>query len=319
MDTSDLTDTTNQDSAELQKVTLMNIQQLQVMEQKLYKKLETIAANDPANTGAQDEIISKINELSQMRMTMFSQLEDMYRGLQGRVAQSRVDLVDQMTVTGVVEGQLNAAKDSLNQLTNSKNQKMRMVEINTYYSQKYRAQTDLVKTILMFAIPCLVLAILQKKGFVPKNIGNLAMAIIIAVGIVIVFRKYWDISSRSNMVFDEYKWSWDPAANKPTVLEYDLDQLKKAGSSLEDEANTFVQQLGLGCLGKECCDTGTTFSSVTQKCEPNTNKEGFSGIAAGALAAGAVAYMESRNPVCPWKNSPGVVKPFSQGDNYVRI
>ena len=60
-----------------------------------------------------------------MRTTMFGQLEDMYRSLQGRVAQSRIDLVDQMTVTGVVEGQLNAAKASLNQLTDNKNQKLR--------------------------------------------------------------------------------------------------------------------------------------------------------------------------------------------------
>ena len=34
-----------------------------------------------------------------------------------------------MTVTGVVEGQLNAAKASLNALTDNKNQKMRMVKL----------------------------------------------------------------------------------------------------------------------------------------------------------------------------------------------
>ena len=136
MDTSDLTDTTKVDSAALQEVTLMNIQQLQKMEQKLYKELESMAANEPSAISKQDQIVKKINDLSQMRTTMFGQLEDMYRSLQGRVAQSRIDLVDQMTVTGVVEGQLNTAKASLNQLTDNKNQKMRMVEINTYYSQK---------------------------------------------------------------------------------------------------------------------------------------------------------------------------------------
>ena len=94
--------------------------------------------------------------ISQMRSTMFGQLEDMYRGMQG-IAQSKIDLVDQMTVTGVVEGQLNAAKAS-GALTNNKNQKM--VEINTYYSQKYRAQTDLVKTILMFLFLVLYLQLL---------------------------------------------------------------------------------------------------------------------------------------------------------------
>ena len=124
MDTSDLSDATNVDTAELQKITLMNIQQLQKTEKNLFDKLEKLSANDPSNTAEQDKIVNRINDLSQMRSTMFGQLEDMYRGMQGRVAQSRIDLVDQMTVTGVVEGQLNAAKASLGALTNNKNQKM---------------------------------------------------------------------------------------------------------------------------------------------------------------------------------------------------
>ena len=312
MNTSDLTDSTNVDSAELQEVTLMNIQQLQKMEQKLYSQLETMAANEPSAVNKQDEIVKKINDLSQMRMTMFGQLEDMYRSLQGRVAQSRIDLVDQMTVTGVVEGQLNSAKASLNQLTDNKNQKMRMVEINTYYSQKYRAQTDLVKTILMFAVPTLVLAILNKKGFIPKNIGNVLMAIVIAIGIVVVFRKYFDISSRSNMVFDEYKWNWNPNDNKPTVLQYDIDQIKGASNALEDDMNSFAKDLGIGCVGEKCCDKGTKYDKTKQKCE--IVKEGFS-----SMNNNSVAYMSSKNPVCPWKNQPANVKPFSLADNYVRI
>lgn len=312
MDTSDLTDTTNVDSAELQEVTLMNIQQLQKMEQKLYKQLEDMAANEPSAISKQDEIVKKINDLSQMRSTMFGQLEDMYRGLSGRVAQSRVDLVDQMTVTGVVEGQLNRAKASLNQLTDNKNQKMRMVEINTYYSQKYRAQTDLVKTILMFAVPTLVIAILNKKGFIPKNIGNLLISIVIAIGIIVVFRKYWDISSRSNMVFDEYKWAWDPNASKPTVLQYDIDQIEGTSSSLENEVNSFAKDLGLGCVGQECCDKGTKYDEKKQKCE--VVSEGFKN-----MQNYSVAYMSSKNPVCPWKNQPTNVKPFSQSNNYERI
>ena len=312
MDTSDLTDTTKVDSAALQEVTLMNIQQLQKMEQKLYQELESMAANEPSAISKQDEIVKRINDLSQMRTTMFGQLEDMYRSLQGRVAQSRIDLVDQMTVTGVVEGQLNAAKASLNQLTDNKNQKMRMVEINTYYSQKYRAQTDLVKTILMFAVPTLVIAILNKKGYIPKNIGNTLIAIVIAIGIIVVFRKYWDISSRSNMVFDEYKWAWDPNANKPTVLQYDIDQIKGSSNSLENEVNSFAKDLGLGCVGQDCCDAGTKYDEKKQKCE--VVSEGFKN-----MENNSVAYMSSKNPVCPWKNQPANVKPFSQDDNFVRI
>ena len=95
----------------------------------------------------------------------------------------------------------------------------------------------------MFAVPTLVIAILNKKGYIPKNIGNVLIAIVMAVGIIVVFRKYWDISSRSNMVFDEYKWAWDPNANKPTVLQYDIDQIKGSSNSLENELNSFSKDL----------------------------------------------------------------------------
>lgn len=303
MDTSDLSDATNFDTAELQKVTLMNIQQLQKMEQKLFSDLESAAANDPSNTSAQDAIVKKINELSAMRMTMFGQLENVYKDMQGRVAQSRIDLVDQMTVTGVVEGQLNNAKASLNTLSDNKNQKMRMVEINTYYSEKYRAQTDLVKTIIMFAIPCLILAIVIKKGFIPANIGKLAIYAISIIGAIVVLRKWMDISSRSNMNFDEYKWDWDANANKPTVLEYDEEQIE--GSTMaEDTLKSFEKEIGLGCVGQDCCSDGTKWDKTTEKCI-----EGFSGI----------TQVESRNAVCPWKNSASTVKAFTPVDNYERI
>ena len=307
MDTSDLTDQTSFDSAELQKLTLSQIQQLQAQEQALYSQLESSEANTPYEKGDKYEIVKKINELSQMRMTMFEQLQDMYGDLQGRVAQSRVDLVDQMTVAGVVEQQLNNAKASLNELTNSKNQKMRMVEINTYYSQKYRAQTELVKTILMFAVPCLVVAIIVKKGFIPGNIGNGILAIIIAIGIIVVFRKWWDISSRSNMVFDEYKWNWDPDANSPTVLEYDMDQLSGTKDALEDDANSLMKEFGFGCVGEKCCSTGTKYDKDKNQCV-----EGFAGITS----------IESKNPICPWKHDPSTVKPFTGGvfdGNYERV
>ena len=57
---------------------------------------------------------------------------------------------------------------------------------------------------------------------------------------------------------------------------------------------------------------GTKYDKTKQKCE--IVKEGFS-----SMNNNSVAYMSSKNPVCPWKNQPANVKPFSLADNYVRI
>ena len=100
------------------------------MEQDLYNKLEADIANN-ANPEEQLILIQKINQLSDLRINLFKSLENTYNTLQSSVANSRVDLVDQLTVVGIVENELNTAKSHLNQLNTNKHNKMRMVQVNT--------------------------------------------------------------------------------------------------------------------------------------------------------------------------------------------
>jgi len=291
-----------------QAATLKNIQQLQDLEKQLYQKLESDSANGVA-LAKQQATITKINELSQMRMTMFEELDAMYKGVQGRVAQSRVDLVDQLVVTGVVEKELNAAKARLNAMNTDKHNKMRMVEINTYYSQKYRAQSSLMKAIIAISLVFLILIVVAKKGWVPENIMNGIIGVWTVLCAIYLIRRVYDLNSRNNMNFDEYDWAWDPDANNPTVLQYDQDQLQGATTSLEDDANSFAASLGLGCVGSNCCASGTTYDSDKQQCV-----EGFGGMRQ------SVSYVEDPVAPCPWKQQQTTVVPFSdRDDGYVRI
>jgi len=156
-----LSDNTLTQSENRQESILKNIKQLQEMESSLYTQLEASSGS----TTQQESIVNKINELSTMRMTMFSELDSLFKSTQGRVAQSRIDLVDQLTTTGVMETELNNTKSNFNHLTSNKDNKMRMVEINTYYASKYQAQSGLMKLIILVCIPLLILAILSKKIF----------------------------------------------------------------------------------------------------------------------------------------------------------
>lgn len=303
-----ISESTMKESKERQTATLKNIQQLQEMEKELYTKLEASSANG-SGPESQEQIIQKINELSQIRMTMFSELDSMYQGVQGRVAQSRIDLVDQMVVTGVVENELNNAKRELNALQADKANKMRMVEINTYYSQQYRAQTSLMKLIIIVSLIMFVLAVVAKQGWIPGNIINGIMGLVGVVGGFLVIRTIINISSRSNMNFDEFNWAWDRDANDPTVYEYDQEQLQGVTSSLEDEANSFADSLGLGCVGSNCCAEGTIFDNDSKRCV-----EGFSSNRK------SVSYVEDPSVTCPWKERKSVVVPFSKTqEDYVRI
>lgn len=304
-----LSDATVKESQERQAATLKNIQQLQEMEKNLYKKLQSASA-DNSSADSQQQIIAKINELSQMRMTMFAELDAMYKGVQGRVAQSRIDLVDQMVVTGVVENELNNAKQKLNAVQADKNNKMRMVEINTYYSQQYRAQSQLMKLVIIVALILFVLIVVSKQGWLPDNVMKILIGIVAVVGAFMIIKNLINISSRNNMNFDEFDWAWDQDANNPSVYEYDKDQLTGATATLQEDASSFAASLGLGCVGSKCCSTGTVYDADSQTCV-----EAF-----GNQRNSAVAYVEDPSVTCPWKAKPSVVKPFSEkDDSYVRI
>jgi hypothetical protein len=240
------------------------------------------SCSSPDPSVEQEKIIQKINELSEMRIALFKSLTNTYGNMQSNVANSRTDLVDQMTVVGVVEQELDNAKSNLNRLTDAKNNKVRMSEINTYYGKRYSAHAGVMKILIMICVPLLILAILRKKNLVPANIVNGVSGLIIIVGAIVLIRRIWDLSMRDNMNYDEYQWEFDPAAQAPSVYQYDMAQLGKLGvaakaevGTIQDQAQNVASSLGLGCVGAACCSPGMTFDETSEKCLENVSTEAF--------------------------------------------
>jgi hypothetical protein len=240
---------------------IANIEKLQSLEEALIRALDK-DTSQTGYVGNQDELITQINNLSDSRIALFKALDQTYNGVQQNVSNSRVDLVDQLTLVKVVEDQLNKAKNSYDQLQNRNDTKMRMVEINTYYGQRYEAHTDLMKMLIMICIPLLILFILKKKGFLPEMISNYAIGITIAFGAFFVMRAVWDISTRSNMNFSEYDWRYeDPTSYSPSIWEYN----KTHFFNLENPLKNLIGNLGI-CVGSDCCSTGLIYDDNKMQC-----------------------------------------------------
>lgn len=245
---------------------LKNIEQLQTMERSLYKELEeaTITTN-------KDSIVNKINQLSEVRMSLYKSLSNASKSLQKVVDASRTELVDLLTLVSIVEDELNNAKLQLNQLYKIKTNKMRMVEINTYYGKRYRAQASLMKLIIFIFVILLILAILHKKSLLPDELTKILLGIVLAVGGFFIIRRILDISWRDNMNFDAYDWKFDPDAQKKSdetgqrLMETPVDNKYK------DAAASFN---GIDCIGDACCTEGMKYDILTRKCikaiAPNT-------------------------------------------------
>jgi len=307
-------------SQDQQTQTLSEISKLQDMEKNLYTKLQKISSNGSGVSDQQD-IIDEINKLSSMRISLFSGLTDDYSELQDSVAQSRNDLVDQLTTVSMVEAELDSAKKNLDELQTVKNNHQRMAEINTYYGRRYQAHTYTMKLLIYISVPVLILAILRQRGILSNGIVGGLITVILIIGGFLISRHLMDINSRDNMVYDEYNWgdSWSPEEqNGPSVWEFDKDQLEKAGDKIESEFDQYSS--AFGCIGSDCCDEGTSFSNDTNKCEPNKTKNTESFVNNTGKLASSVAFVSSPSPVCPWGKSNSVVSPYLDGaTNYATV
>ena len=318
---SELSDNTYTESEDRQVSLLSDITKLQTMESNLYKKLESADANNTSQD-EQNAMIAKINELSKMRMSLFEEIDKMYKGLQGRVSQGRIDLTNQLTVSGVMEQELNKAKRDLNLLQANKANKMRLVEINTYYSNKYQAQTELMKLIILVCIPLLVLAILAKKQILPPRVSTFLIWAVLIIGGILIIKKFIDINSRNNMSFQEYDWRWSPPSDDgQTVLEYDEAQFQSGVQSAEDDMSDAAADMGLGCIGAACCSTGTYYDSDKNECVFGSSKTNRPSVSEGyANYMPSVSYIEVERTPCPFKPGKSNVKAFNkQQDNFVKI
>jgi hypothetical protein len=289
--------------------TIKNIKDLQDLEKTLYSSIENSASSpSPPSLQEQEQAIRRINELSKMRGTLFGSLQDSYMMNQYQVAQTRNDLVDELTSVKVIEGELNNSKHQMNALKQEKINKLRMVEINTYYGKRYESHTDLMKIIIITCVPILLITILSKKNIIPQNIANILLAVIVVIFIIIIWNRTRDILFRDNMDYDQYEFPFDPQ-------NVDLD----SGDSSNIVYLPQELDMGIQCVGDACC-TGTNmvYDKTNNVCTLQNNKNKTSDTSDDTAAMTKEAFSSWNSTIKLQKNKN--IIPFNDNDsNYVNF
>lgn len=241
---------------------LNNISQLQTQEKELYTSLDDVSLSSEQK----QQIINKINEISQIRMNLYAGLKDIYSSYQQNVSASGSTLAQSIAAIDVLENELNQSKIRLNLLEDQKNNKLRLVEINTYYGKRYSAHKKIMKSVVILCIPIIILTFLANRGILPSNLYKFFMIIVLVVGLVIIGLQLIDISNRDNMNWDEYNWYFDKSL-APSIYTQD-------GSSPTDP----WASISVTCVGSSCCYEGTKYDSSKNMCVPNS-AEGFEDLA----------------------------------------
>jgi hypothetical protein len=244
---------------------LNDIQGLQEMEQNLFVTLET---NPHLTPEQQTNMISKMNSLSNMRINLYKTLSGVNNYFKNALETSTGTLKEQTIAIGIVESELNQAKTRLQMLENNRNEKIRLVEINDYYGEKYSEHAEFMQILIFTLIPIIILAVLNKKGLIPNTIYYILVGMVALVGTLLGWNKFFSIISRDNMNYQEYQWYFDPnSAPQPSTSSTD------ASGSSSDPWMTPTS----ACVGAACCSSSETYDASTNLCvstttNTNTNK-----------------------------------------------
>lgn len=238
--------------------TLNDIQDLQTIESDLFSTLESGIADGTLTKDQQDTIIKQIEQVSSMRIKLYENLNEMHTFYQENVSSSMDTLSEQSLAIGIVEEELKEAKKRLQIIKDEKINKQRLVEVNSYYGERYADYTSLMQLVVVACIPIIILSILANAGFIPQIIYSVLVIIIGVVAIIYLFYKLVYLNSHDNMDYQEYKWNFDQS-HIPTV-----------DTSLPNGKSDPWIKAGITCIGQDCCYPGTTYDISMNQCIPGT-------------------------------------------------
>lgn len=144
---------------------------------------------------------------------------------------------NRMITTDVLNEETAHIGDAINDLRDRRNNKVRMAEINTYYSLKYKGYASVAKLGSFLMIIILALSILNKNGLLPDGIYNIIVALIIVIGGGFILVRVYGLYNRDNMSFQEKEWSFDPVVEKKNSVQKQKNRQKANSSADSDGCN----------------------------------------------------------------------------------
>lgn len=178
-----------------------DIKELQKTEIELYNHLENNITNGNLTNEQQQDIIKKISDISNIKLSLYNTLNTKYSFYKTNVNSSYITLQQQIAATNLIETELNNKKKYINKIRFNNQSKERLIEINTYYGKKWSAYIDIFK--LLFVIIVVDGLLIY---FLPSAIGYGIAGSISFIGICVVIYSIYSITKRSPYNFDEYNY-----------------------------------------------------------------------------------------------------------------
>ncbi|MCJ7801994.1 MAG: hypothetical protein MUP82_06515 [Candidatus Marinimicrobia bacterium] len=244
----------NQNIAQNNEQILNDIQALQEMERQLLNNLESnVTTLTPQQ---QEQTIEKINQISNMRINLYQTLSSTNQYFQGALSSSVVTLQQQAVAIDIIEIELNNSKKRLDLLETEKLNKIRLVEINDYYGDKYADHAQFMKIVIFTLIPIIIISVLHNKSILPDTPYYILLVLISIVGAFYMWRSFSSIIMRDNMNYQAYNWTFNPKTAPSGTA-----------TTTSSASDPWAASINIGtCVGQECCSDGQTWDTSMNQC-----------------------------------------------------
>ena len=287
------------------KIQFESIKKIQERQTELYSELEVLGASknisDQGVQGKIDEIFKQIETLNNVKNSIFQSLLTSFELNQSQLNASRFAYADSITALQIIDENLSNKQKILNDALAIRDNSERMVGINTYYTRRYEEHSNILKYIVLFCGIIILAIFLMKIGIINNTISSIIIIASLAIGIIIIGGKVWDLSRRSNIDYDQYNFKFDPNQARPnttntTNVKTDMtygggiignicSSVAKGAASVEKDIKTAV-----GDTGGTDTSTGTTTAPPPTPPPPPTPS-----TAMGTGAAGSVESFVLKN------------------------
>lgn len=182
------------------------INSLKDVETDLYNILDIMHSNGTQTPATLNDYITKIQRVNELRVKLYSNLIQNYEIYQNNVIDTSRNAEKLDTAATIATASITPIAILNDERTNNK----RYIEVNTYYANRYKYLTDIVKIIIYICIAMLVLSVLANNSLIPEWLYSWCLVILLIIGLYFLGKKILLLLNIDNMNFDRFDWHFKP-------------------------------------------------------------------------------------------------------------
>ena len=148
-------------------------------------------------------------------------------------------------------------------LKQKNNDELREIQIKSYYNKAYKEYIFILKVVICLIIFLIPIIFLNKYEYIDNNKTLMSVVFIITVGVLFISYRLYLLYLKDDIDYDRIRVPYDRQSG----------ELIKQGK-MKSKGSVF-KNLGVTCIGDECCDVSMVYDNLNNKCILSENFGGY--------------------------------------------